>query len=56
MDKSAIALPEAYRNVNYQYVCLREGKIEAIGKTGVTYLTTQELVCLRFFLQGASYK
>lgn len=56
MDKSAIALPKAYRDVNYQDMCLSEGKINVRGKAGMTYLTTQELACLRFFLQGLSYK
>ncbi|WED43279.1 LuxR C-terminal-related transcriptional regulator [Legionella cardiaca] len=56
MDKSAIALPKAYRDVNYQDMCLSQGKIKVRGKTGMTYLTTQELACLKFFLQGFSYK
>jgi len=56
MDKSAIALPNAYRDVNYQELCLSQGKIKVKGRGGMTYLTTQELACLRFVLQGFSYK
>lgn len=56
MDKSAIALPRAYRDVNYQDICLTQGKISVKGKAGMTYLTTQELACVRFILQGLSYK
>ncbi|RUR02977.1 helix-turn-helix transcriptional regulator [Legionella septentrionalis] len=56
MDKSAIALPKAYRDVNYQGMCLSQGKIKVTGKAGTTYLTTQELACLQFVLQGFSYK
>lgn len=56
MDKSAIALPKVYRDVNYQNICLHQDKIKVQGKAGMTYLTTQELVCLRFYLQGVSYK
>lgn len=56
MDKSAIALPQAYRDVNYQEMCLSQGKINVQGQTGMTYLTTQELTCLRLVLQGFSHK
>ena len=56
MDKSAIALPRAYRDVNYQNICLNEGKIYIEGKAGATHLTTQELTCIKFVLQGFSYK
>lgn len=56
MDKSAIALPKAYRDVNYQDMCLSKGKIQVRGKAGLTYITTQELACIRFVLQGFSYK
>jgi DNA-binding CsgD family transcriptional regulator len=56
MDKSAIALPKPYRDVNYQDMCLSQGKINVRGKAGMTYLTTQELACIRFVLQGSSYK
>lgn len=56
MAKSAIVLPQAYRDVNYQGMCLTQGKISFRGKAGITYLTTQELACIRFILQGLSYK
>lgn len=56
MDKNTIALPPVYRDVNYQAMCLHQGKIYIQGKTGKTHLTTQELACLKFVLQGCSYK
>lgn len=56
MNKSAIALPKAYRDMNYQEMCLTEGKINIEGKVRQTYLTIQELTCLKFILQGYSYK
>jgi DNA-binding CsgD family transcriptional regulator len=56
MDKSAIALPQAYRDVNYQDLCLSQGKIKLKTKVGTTYLTTQESTCIRLVLQGFSYK
>lgn len=56
MDKSAITLPKAYRDVNYQEMCLTQGKIKTQGKGGMTYLTTQEFACLRLVVKGFSYK
>lgn len=56
LNKTAIALPQAYRDVNYQDLCLSQGKVNVRGKIGMTYLTSQELVCLRFVFQGFSYK
>ncbi|KTD67545.1 hypothetical protein Lsan_0340 [Legionella santicrucis] len=56
MEKSAISLPKAYRDVNYQEMCLSQGKIKVRGKSGMTYLTTQELACIKFFLKGFAYK
>lgn len=57
MDKSAIALPKVYRDVNYQDMCLSQGKIKVRGKAGeMTYLTTQELACIRYVVQGLSSK
>jgi DNA-binding CsgD family transcriptional regulator len=56
MNKNPIALPEAYRDVNYKNICLTKGKIIVRGKSGSTYITAQELACLRLLFQGASYK
>jgi hypothetical protein len=56
MDKHPIALPNAYRDVNYQKICLTKGKITVVGKHGATYLTSREITCLRFLMQGATYK
>jgi DNA-binding CsgD family transcriptional regulator len=56
INKNPIALPQAYRDVNYQEICLSGGKISVVGKTGVTHITAQELACVRLLLQGASHK
>lgn len=56
MNKNPIALPEAYRDVNYQKICLPNGKFNFSGKFGQTYITTQELACLRLLFQSASHK
>lgn len=56
MSKNPIALPERYRDVNYQYMCLPNGKIEIAGKYGMTYITARELACLRLLCYGASHK
>ncbi|MEO8401685.1 MAG: helix-turn-helix transcriptional regulator [Gammaproteobacteria bacterium] len=56
MNKNPIALPEAYRDINYQNICLTKGKITIAGKHGMTYITTQELACLRLLVQGAAHK
>ncbi len=56
MSKNPIALPEAYRDANYAKICLTKGKITVTGRCGMTYVTAQELACLRLFVQGASYK
>jgi len=56
MNKNPIILPAAYRDVNYENICLSKGKIRVIGKHGETHLTPQELACLRLFIQGAPHK
>ncbi len=56
MHQNRIALPEVSRDINYQTMCLNQGKITVPGKTGLTHITIRELACLRFLLQGASYK
>ncbi|VEB33974.1 helix-turn-helix domain-containing protein [Legionella cherrii] len=56
LNKNPVALPEAYRDVNYKDICLTQGRIPVIGRSGPTYLTVQELTCLRILLQGATHK
>lgn len=56
MNKNPILLPMSYRDQNYQDICLTKGRLKVEGKNGVTYLTTQELSCLRLLSQDASYK
>lgn len=54
--KNPISLPEPYRDINYQNICLTNGKVNVLGKYGQTYITTQELACLRLLVQGAAHK
>ncbi|MCC5014032.1 MULTISPECIES: helix-turn-helix transcriptional regulator [unclassified Legionella] len=56
INNNKIILPSSYRDVNYQKICLTKGRITVTGKEGLTYITSQELACLRLLLQGASYK
>lgn len=56
MNKNPIALPEAYRDINYKKICLPNGKLNFLGKEGMTYITNQELACIRLLFQGATYK
>ena len=56
MDKNRIALPTPNRDVNYQSMCIASGKIPVIGRYGDTYITTQELACVRWLLQRLTYK
>ena len=56
MNKNPLVLPKAYRDVNYEKICLTSGKITIPGKYGLTHITAQELACLRLFIQGASHK
>ncbi len=56
MSKYPIALPPAYRDANLETICLPKGKIAVAGKVEMTYITAQELACLRWFIQGVPYK
>lgn len=57
VTKNPIVLPQDCRDVNYQKMCLQNGKVAVIGKySQETYLTSRELVTLRLITQGASYK
>lgn len=56
MNKHPIALPEAYRDVNYKNICLMKGRMIVSGRYAETYITTQELACLRLFVKGVSHK
>ncbi|WP_454784798.1 helix-turn-helix transcriptional regulator [Legionella sp. WA2024007413] len=56
LNKNPIALPETYRDVNYKELCLKQGRIPVVGKNEKTYITAQELMCLRLLLQGATHK
>lgn len=56
MNKNKIALPNVYRDTNYEMLCLANGRVNVYGKYGMTYITSQELACLRILFQDASYK
>ncbi|MBL7479211.1 helix-turn-helix transcriptional regulator [Legionella bononiensis] len=56
MNKNPIALPEPYRDINYQSLCLSQGTLSVMGKTGPSHITVQELACLRLLIQGKSHK
>jgi DNA-binding CsgD family transcriptional regulator len=56
INKNPIALPEPYRDANYQSMCLTQGKVVVKGREGLTHITAQELACLRLLMQGASHK
>jgi DNA-binding CsgD family transcriptional regulator len=56
LNKHSIALPEACRDVNYKDMCLTQGRIPVIGKNGTTFITIQEIYCLRLLSQGATHK
>ena len=56
MNENRILLPKPYRDVNYEDLCLVNGQVSIHGKKGPTYITSQELSCIRLLLQGYSYK
>jgi len=56
LNKHPIALPQQHRDSNYQNMCLPQGRILVMGKADQTYITSQELSCLRLMLQGATHK
>lgn len=51
-----LALPEANQDKNHQQLCLHKKRIFVKGAHGETYLTSQELGCIRLLLQGYTYK
>lgn len=53
ITKSAILLPEVNRDLNYQNLCLKSKSRLPFGDS---YLTSQELKCLKLKLEGNSYK
>lgn len=56
MTKNPIALPNKSRDINYKAICLKDGRFTVRGRYGLTYVTTQELTCLRLLAFGAAYK
>jgi len=58
MEQNPIALPDIQRDKNYQELCLHglQNRLYVTGKFGATYITPQELSCLKLLLQGYSYK
>jgi len=54
--KNPIILPRPYRDSNYQKICLQNGRLPIKGNYGKTYLTAQELSCLRLRITGLSNK
>jgi DNA-binding CsgD family transcriptional regulator len=56
MEKDPILLSKAYCDPNHKNICLANGKLNVLGKYGNTFITTQELSCLRFLVLGYSYK
>jgi DNA-binding CsgD family transcriptional regulator len=56
MTKNPIAIPERYRDENYKEMCLPHGKIKIAGYDKETYITSQEIACLRLLFQGFSHK
>lgn len=56
MTRSPIALPPAHRDLNYDKLCLKNGRIVIPGRGQETYLTSQEITCLRLYFRGMSCK
>jgi DNA-binding CsgD family transcriptional regulator len=56
MNNNPISLPIINRDVNYQKICLKNERINIAGNKGQTYLTAQEIACLRLIHEGCSYK
>jgi DNA-binding CsgD family transcriptional regulator len=56
ITQNRILLLPSQRDINYKNICLLKGRISIRGKSGVTYVTTQELNCLRLLFQGYSHK
>lgn len=55
-NKNMVQLTEPYRDTNYQNICLKKGRIFVNTPNGKSHLTTQEIACIRWMLQGASTK
>jgi DNA-binding CsgD family transcriptional regulator len=56
IGKNPLVLPPDNRDVNYQKICLPNGRIQVTGNHGLSYITAQELACVRLLLQGATSK
>lgn len=56
LNQQPIALPVQHRDSHYQSLCLPHGRLLIEGKYTQTYITAQELACLRLLKQGASHK
>jgi DNA-binding CsgD family transcriptional regulator len=56
INANPLVLPTNYRDINYQKLCLTNNRVKINGANGPSYLTSQELACLRLLLQGNSYK
>lgn len=56
VEKHAIQLPYVNRDINYQKMCLSNGKINILGRKEITYITAKELACVRLLCQGATVK
>jgi DNA-binding CsgD family transcriptional regulator len=56
MHKDRIHLPDPHRDKNYQKICLNSRHLEIQSKHGITYITSQELACIRLLCSGLSYK
>ncbi len=56
MGDHPITVPLERRDINYQKICLNNRKIRVHGKWGDSYITAQELACLRLLSVGFSYK
>lgn len=56
LNTEKLFLPKAYRDVNYDKICLTQGRVTIESPNGRSYLTVQELACLRLLCQGYAYK
>ncbi len=57
VTEDPIFLPETNRDINYQNLCLeKKFQFPIQGSLGETYITAQELSCVRLKTQGYGYK
>ena len=57
VTKNRIFLPEANRDMNYQNLCLKNNtRIPIMGAYGSTYITGQEVACVRLLTHGYRLK